>query len=140
MSEVFEHPRTVTPDEIDELGHVGNVRYLAWLLDAATAHSAAQGWPWSRYEALGAAWVVRRHELDYLRPALVGDAIVVRTWIPSLARASCVRGYDVVRPRDGERLLRARTTWALIDLAKGTPRRIPEAMRDAIAVDPGPDE
>lgn len=136
MPAVWEHPHRVVADEIDELGHVGNVHYLGWLIAAATAHSSAQGWPWPRYRELGAAFVVRRHELDYLRSARLDDALVVRTWVRTIGRASSVRASEVVRGTGSgaEVLLRAATTWAFIDLASGTPRRIPAELVAAFEV------
>lgn len=123
---IWHHVHEVRADEIDELGHVGNVYYLGWLIDAATAHSSARGWPWPRYQALGAAFVVRRHELDYLRPAKLGDIVTVRTWVRSIARASSVRAYEVVR--GDETIMRANTTWAFVALASGAPCRIPDEL------------
>ncbi len=132
MPAIFEHHHVAQPSEIDPLGHVGNVHYLSWLIAAATAHSEAQGWPWERYRELGAAFVVRRHELDYLRSAVEGDELIVRTWVASLARVSSVRRYEIIR--GDELLVRAATTWAFIDLARGVPRRIPEQLVAAFEI------
>ena len=45
MPAIFEYEHTVTDQEIDGLGHVNNLDYMRWMLKAALAHSAAQGWP-----------------------------------------------------------------------------------------------
>jgi acyl-CoA thioester hydrolase len=129
---IYEHHRQVLDAEIDELGHVGNVHYLSWLMQAATDHSIAQGWPWERYRELGGVFVVRRHELDYLRSAMPGERVTVRTWVASAARASCVRAYEIVR--GDQLLLRATTTWAFIDLTTGAPRRMPSELIDAFEI------
>ena len=73
------HALTITAaaDDIDELGHVSNLVYLRWVLDAALAHSAAAGWDHAAYRRLGAVFVVRRHEIDYLAPVVAGDEVVV---------------------------------------------------------------
>ena len=123
MDQPFEHPRDVLRDEIDQLGHVGNVRYLQWLMDAAAAHSSALGFPWSAYEALGAAFVVRRHQLTYLRPAFAGDRVVVSTWVTKMGKASSTRAYRIHRGPD--LLMEASTDWAFVELATGRPTRIP---------------
>ena len=78
--------RVVIADEIDRLGHVNNLAYLAWMQAAALAHSAAQGWPPERYEQLGAGWVVRSHEIKYLQSAYEGERIVVRTWVADMSK------------------------------------------------------
>ena len=61
MPAIFAHHHRVRTDEIDEQGHVNNLRYLAWMQTAAIAHSAAQGWTGQRYRDLGSGWVVRSH-------------------------------------------------------------------------------
>jgi len=123
---VFEHRHVVSSDEIDELRHASNVRYLAWLMDAATAHSTAWGWPAARYLELGAAWVVRKHELRYLRSAVEEDVLLVQTWVSDVRKASCQRHYRVLR--QSEVLLVGATSWAFIHLATGRPTRIPEPL------------
>jgi len=116
-----------TPADIDELGHVSNLVYLRWVLEAATAHSAARGWGHAEYRALGAVFVVRRHELDYLAPVTAGQRLVAETWVESWKAASCVRRTELVR--DGQVIARAATTWALMSFASGRPIRIPAELR-----------
>jgi acyl-CoA thioester hydrolase len=125
MPAIFEYRHLVIAEEIDALGHVNNLAYLAWMQAAALAHSAAQGWPADRYQALGLGWVVRSHEITYERPALVNDEIVVRTWVAGFRRASSVRRYDVLRAADGKRLATAATNWAFVNYANGMPARVP---------------
>ena len=43
--EIFELPRAITPDDIDELGHVNNVVYLRWVQDVAIAHWSSAATP-----------------------------------------------------------------------------------------------
>ncbi|KIG17398.1 4-hydroxybenzoyl-CoA thioesterase domain protein [Enhygromyxa salina] len=132
-SELFELTRTVAPADIDQLGHVGNLEYLGWLLEAAEAHSAAVGLTWARYQELGGVFVVRRHEFDYLAAALEGDRLRVRTWISSTARASSTRKYEI--HRDATCVLRGVTTWAFIRLDTGRPCRIPEPVLSAFGIE-----
>jgi acyl-CoA thioester hydrolase len=129
VSERFTFPITATEADIDELGHVSNLVYLRWVLEAATAHSAARGWGHAEYRALGAVWVVRRHELDYLAPVLAGQALIAETWVDTWKAASCVRRTELAR--DGQIVARAATTWAFMSIASGRPQRIPELMRAA---------
>jgi acyl-CoA thioester hydrolase len=88
------------------------------------------------YRALGAVFFVRRHEIDYLRPALRGDKLLLRTWIDSIFAAKCLRGTEIARiESDGAETLLARsmTTWGCVEIATGRPTRIPQAIRDAFA-------
>lgn len=123
--------------DIDELDHVSNLVYVRWVQQAATSHSAAIGWDFEAYRRLGAVFVVRRHEIDYLRSAVLGDRIVLRTWVDSWKAVSSVRMTSIVRldgpgdaPEGGTELARARTTWALVSTDTGRPVRIPDDLRE----------
>jgi acyl-CoA thioester hydrolase len=132
VSEVFTVHQKVSEQHIDVLGHVGNLVFLGWLLDAAQAHSAAVGLTWERYRELGGVFVVRRHEVDYLESAYLDDQLVVRTWIAHTGRASSIRNYEVIR--DTRCLVRATTTWAFVSLATGRPCRISEPVLVAFGI------
>ena len=126
MAERFAIPIHPTPEDIDELGHVSNLVYLRWVADVAMAHSRARGWDMVAYRALGAVWMVRRHEIDYIAQVTLGQEIRAETWVDSWRAASCIRKTELVR--DGTVVARAATTWAMISLASGRPQRIPEQL------------
>lgn len=136
MTAIFEYLHTVQEDEIDELRHVNNLQYIKWMLAAALAHSAARGWPASRYLQLGAGWVVRTHQVHYLRPAFIDDEVVVRTWICGFKRITSRRKYSVLRRRDAAILAEARTDWAFVSYKSHSPRRIPVELIDSFEVVP----
>ena len=134
MPEIYLHEHTVHADEIDPLGHANNVSYVQWLQDAAIAHSTAQGWPMSRYREIGFAWVVRRHTVEYLQPAVEGDRIVVRTGVADMQRVTSRRRYEIVSE---ERILaRAETNWAFIRTTDGKLTRIPESLAGSFVLVP----
>jgi acyl-CoA thioester hydrolase len=140
MPSIFEHRHTVGADEIDQLGHASNVAYVEWMQAAALAHSAAQGWPADRYRALGLGWVVRAHTIEYLQPAMAGDAIVVQTWVATMRKATSNRRYRISRPSDGAVLATAETRWAFVDYATNQPARIPREIAEAFVVVEGDGE
>ena len=119
MNVIFEWPHVVQANEVDELRRANNEAYLRWMNRAAVAHSTALGWPLERYFQLGEGWVVRRHEIEYLRPALPGAQLVIRTWVQSFARASSWRCYAVLACPDSARVACGRTLWAWIDFPTG---------------------
>lgn len=131
--EIFRHERRVDESEIDELGHVSNVDYVRWVQEVAKAHSAHVHWDYPAYLELGAVFVVRRHELDYLRPALAGERVELTTWIEAWSAATSVRRTRIARLTDGVELARATTTWALVSTESGRPTRIPEGLRRAFS-------
>ena len=121
LADRFDHPVVVQPGDIDANGHANNVVYVRWIQDAAVAHWFAVVDP-ERARAL--SWVVVRHEVDYKQPALVGEALIVRTWVGAITKATCERFAEIRRAADDLMLARSRTVWCLIDPASGRPKRI----------------
>ena len=136
MPRVFTHTFSVPEHAIDELGHVSNLKYLAWMQEIAIRHSAAQGWPVERYLENGAVWVVRSHFITYLRPAFAGQTITLATWVAEFKQRSSLRRYRVQRDSDHRILVEAETIWVYIDRQNGRPRRIPDELRAAFEVVP----
>ncbi|MCA9101401.1 MAG: acyl-CoA thioesterase [Pirellulales bacterium] len=141
MPSVYHHPIVVDESAIDRMGHVNNLRYLAWIIDAAVAHSDVQGWSGDDHDRIGSGWVVRSHQIRYLQPAFAGEALRVVTWIASAKSARCLRRYKIVRPTDRAILASAETEWAYVSFATGAPIRVPREVIgafDIVADDPDP--
>ena len=115
----------VTSAHIDLMQHVNNVHYLQWLENVAWDHSVALGMRPEDYTRLGHGMVVRRHELDYIAPALLGDRVLLATWIVGLDRLSLHRRYQFVREADGATLFRGATHFVCVEIASGKVRRMP---------------
>ena len=123
--------RRVEARDLDERAHVNNVVYLQWVQDAAAAH-------WSALAPEGAldeiAWVALRHEIDYLKPALLGDEIAIMTWVGVADGLSFERCTEVRRQSDDVVLARARTLWCPVDSRTGRPRRVSAEIRARCSV------
>ena len=132
-AKVFRRTRSVAPADIDELGHVNNVRWLQFVAELAAAHAALHGGDLASLRARGALWIVRRHELDYRRPALPGEEIVEETWVEKMTGAKSERHSRFTRASDGTLLVYAVTTWAYVDAKTLRPTRIPESLRARFA-------
>ena len=100
----------------------------------AQEHSAKQGWTPERYIEIGAAWVVRSHHIEYFRPAFAGEEVVIDTWVSNFGKTRSLRKYMIRRPADDSVLVTAETNWALVDIAKRRPRRIPQEIIDAFTL------
>ncbi|WP_343344181.1 thioesterase family protein [Sphingomicrobium sp. XHP0239] len=111
---------TAQADDIDQFGHVNNAVWVRWIQEVARTHWERAA-PTEQQERL--AWLVVRHEIDYLRPLHEGETAVARTWIdPEVRGARSTR--HVIFERDGKTLVRAATGWAMIDLATGRAQRV----------------
>jgi acyl-CoA thioester hydrolase len=133
---VYAHVVCVEDADIDTLGHANNIAYVRWVQDVAVAHSEAVGLGYAGYATLGGIFVIRRHEIDYLRPALRGDRLEVRTWLGSAAAAKCIRMTEVKNAETGVIHARAQTTWGFVDTSTGRPTRIPDSIRVAFLQPP----
>ena len=123
-------------EDVDQLGHVSNIRYVDWLQRAAQGHSAAMGFDVRAYREIGGIFVVRRHEIDYLRPAFAGELIRLHTQLEDCKLASSVRVTEILRVADAEGraeetpvvLARGRTKWAFVDWDTGRPTSEPSSQ------------
>ena len=122
----FEHRFVVEAAHIDVNGHANNVVYVRWVQDAAVAHwLAAIGLD----QARSMSWAVVRHEIDYRRPAILGDQLVAETWLGAITAATTERFCIIRRAGDDVVLAESRTIWCGFDPRTGRPRRIDPAIR-----------
>ncbi|MBP6441275.1 MAG: acyl-CoA thioesterase [Sphingorhabdus sp.] len=112
----FIHSFTAAPSDIDELGHVNNAVWVRWIQDMATSHWQAVA---SSEHIAAYYWVVTRHEIDYRGNIAAGESVTARTWIESEPKgAQFDRRVDFV-DTNGKVIVRANTTWAMIDKVTG---------------------
>lgn len=118
-STVYSHHLIVQSEDIDELNHVNNIVYLKYIQDAAFGH-----WYTSVPSEVAEKmrWVARRHEIDYLKQALLGDALVVKTWVEAFTGVTSERHCEI---RRGEELIaKSRTIWVSVDAVTFRPKRV----------------
>ena len=111
----------VQEGDIDRQGHVNNVAFLRYVQEAAVEHWASVA-PAELQKAY--TWVVRRHEIEYFRPGLPNDELVVKTWVGEPSGATWERFTEIHRRGEDRPLITARTVWVLLDVATGRPRRV----------------
>jgi len=121
MSLVFTLKIKVSVDDIDTLDHVNNLVYVKWMDDIATTHwnFLTKENPLPQY-----VWVVMRHEIDYLKQAGLGDEITVKTWVGETRGITSIRFMEFYK--DSILLVKAKTTWAMLDAKTYKPARIRE--------------
>jgi acyl-CoA thioester hydrolase len=131
----FEQRLRVVAADLDEQNHVNNVVYVRWVQDIATAHWRALATPELRAEL---AWVARRHEIDYLAPALLDDDLLVHTRVGHAEGLLFERHTEISRLADGRALARSRTLWIPVDARTGRPRRVGAEVRALVSVPDDP--
>ncbi len=115
----------VEPAHIDELQHVNNVVYLQWVQDVSAEHwfSLCPRELQKKY-----FWVVRRHELDYFRQAVVGDILHIYTWPSRPVGASSIRYVCMVNASTGKTVMEAKSKWTMLNAFTLRPEDVPEEI------------
>ena len=125
------HQVRVYYEDTDAGGIVYHARYLAFAERARTEAMRASGAPHDELATQhGLIFVVRRAEMDYLRPARLDDLVVVTTETVALGGASVVvrQTFGV-----GERPVGVlQVKLACIRQADGRPARIPARWRASL--------
>jgi acyl-CoA thioester hydrolase len=121
----FELEFIAAAEHIDELAHVNNAVWVQWIQRIAVAHWNALADP-AHKEAY--YWVVVRHEIDYLRPARVGEQIVGRTWVGDMPTGARCERFVEFSGADAKTFVRSKTEWAIIDKSRGRPIRVPREV------------
>ena len=69
--------------------------------------------------------VVVRTEIDYKRPAVLWDKLVVHGRLESVERSRFWCGFQILRPCDGMLMVESRQMLALVQMPSGKPLRLP---------------
>ncbi|MEH1838062.1 MAG: thioesterase family protein [Nostoc sp.] len=116
--------------EMDALGHVNNAVYQNYLEQAAIEHSEYLGLTLDVYRQVGGVFVMRRVEIDYLRPAVAGDTLEVTTWLKEMRGTRALRCYEIRKQNQENLLVTAEALWVWVDAQTMRPRPIPSVMLD----------
>jgi acyl-CoA thioester hydrolase len=121
------HPVRVYYEDTDAGGIVYHANYLKFAERARSEWVRALGLDQRRLrEERGLIIVVRRMEVDFLRPALYDDLLEVTTTLRTLGGARIE--LDQVVLRDGEALFAAAVTLVCVG-ADGRAARLPDDLR-----------
>jgi acyl-CoA thioester hydrolase len=129
LSGIYRYDFRVPEDVVDENGHVNNVVYVRWMQEAAIRHSESVGCTQAT-KAVGASWIVRSHEIEYLQPVFAGDDISILTWVSNFRKVRSLRKYKFIRTCDNTVLAQGATDWVFIDTQRKRPRLISKEIRE----------
>jgi len=108
--------------ECDSYGHVNNANYLNYLEYARYELLKAVGFDYPAMLKAGYGVYVARIEIDYKKPAITDDELLVESRPIKKGAVSGVIAQQIWRGED--LLIEAKVTWAFVD-AKGMPAKIP---------------
>ncbi len=111
--------------DTDCAGVVHNIAYLRFIEEARTLLAERLGMPLVAMTESGRYPVVVRTEIDYKRPARLGEVLHVHGWLDEVASARFWCAFEVVRESDNALCVASRQTLAVVEMPKGRPLRIP---------------
>lgn len=122
----------VTEQDIDQLGHTNNTRYISWCEETAWAHSASLGVTLEMFCQHRRALAIRRNEFDYERATGAGDHLLIGTWIVDWGESMLKdRRFQIIRSSDGRTVSRGLMQFVCVDMDTGGPRRMPDSYAKA---------
>jgi YbgC/YbaW family acyl-CoA thioester hydrolase len=121
----------VRPTEIDVNGHVNNAKFVEYLEWGREEWYEANGLPYDRLEAIGAATVTVNINLNYRRECLQGERLTIVTRPEKLGRTSFTMAQEIRKP-DGEVAADATIVLVTIDPTGRKPCVVPSELARAV--------
>lgn len=121
-SEAFD----VVPNDLDDLNHVNNIRYVEWIQEISKRH-----WNHVTTKAIQQSliWVVRNHNITYHKSAVLGNTVLINTYIAKNQGPISTRVVEIKNKETDELLVKAVTEWCLLDAQTFRPKRVPEEIQ-----------
>ena len=122
MSQKRPHIRTevrVMFFDTDSGGVVSNIAYLRFIEIARTALAEELGLLLNAMDETKQYPAVVRTEIDYRRPAKVGDYLSIEAWLDKVERARFWCAYRITRPADETLISECRQMVALVQMPDG---------------------
>ena len=122
----FEHELEVQFRDCDPMGHVNNAVYLTYLESARFAWWRHAFGPQGLQEH---GVILARTEIDYRKPALPGDRLLVRLRVERVGRSSFGVAYEIVNAKTRELVAEAKSVQVAYDYAQGRSVPLSETLR-----------
>jgi len=130
-------PRIVVPLEVyyfdtDAGGVVHNIAYLRMVEIARSQLAASLGWTLEEMHRTGLVPVVARTEIDYLKPARLGDSLLVSAEVARIEKIRSYFKFEITSAKQPElTFIRCTQTMVPVQLPGGRPQRNPAAWLEA---------
>ena len=137
-------PRITVPLEVyyfdtDAGGVVHNIAYLRMVEIARSQLAASLGWTLEDMSRTGLVPVVARTEIDYLKPARLGDPLSVSAEVVGLEKVRMRMRFEIAHAAKPNLIfIRCIQTLVTVQLPGGRPQRVPAAWSEAYPQLTGP--
>ncbi|MDQ0639053.1 thioesterase-3 [Pedobacter sp. W3I1] len=132
---IFESELRVRPDDIDMFNHVHNSKYLDYVLAARYEQmDKFYGMPWEHFTKQGLGWVVSHVDINFKRPLLMNDLMLIRTGILTINDKGCAVQFEIINQKTGKVASDGIFDYVLIDLNTGRGTKVSEEMIKAYSI------
>ena len=104
---------------------VHNIAYLRFIETARTYLAEKLGMGLNDMAKTQQFPVVVRTEIDYKRPAVLGDKLFINGRLETVERSRFWCAFEIVRSSDGALLVKSRQLCAVVQMPSGKPMRLP---------------
>ncbi len=111
---------------------VHNIAYLRMVEIARSQLAASLGWTLEEMHRTGLVPVVARTEIDYLKPARLGDSLLVSAELVRIERIRSMFRFEITSAQKPEiTFVRCLQTMVPVQVPGGRPQRVPAHWREA---------
>jgi len=114
--------------DTDAGGVVHNIVYLRFIELARTKLAIQLGMDFAQIQRTNIHPVVVRTEIDYRKPARLGDIVHVRGHLGQVGGVRFLVHFEIVRPSDDALLVTSQQTLALVQMPQGKLLRLPKGF------------
>ena len=114
-------------------GVVHNIAYLRMIETARTRLAAQLGMNLREMARTQLYPVVVRTEIDYRKPATLGDHLVIQGRLESVERVRFWCAFEMRRAGEEQLLITCRQALAMVQMPQGRPQRLPEEWFEKFA-------
>ena len=101
--------------EADAMGHINNAIYADWLDAAVRSAMEEMGWPVARFKSEGYQLKAEYLFLDYKRPAMPGERLLIVTRLVGMEGRLCAVSQSIMRAEDSAQVVAAEYVYGWAD-------------------------
>jgi YbgC/YbaW family acyl-CoA thioester hydrolase len=120
--------------DTDAGGVVHNIAYLRFIETARTLLAIQMGMSFEEIARTGIHPVVTRTEVDYKRPAKLGETLRIEGRVVEWTGIRFWVEFEVLRQSDSALLVSCRQALALVDVSTGKPVRLPAGFPASLSL------
>ena len=135
MNSKFTSELSVRPDDIDMFQHVHNTRYLDYV-QAARYDQMVRCYKMGMDEFLimGLGFVVKRAEINFKRPLVMGDVMLVTTQVQGFEGTDITVNFEIINKRTEKVACDGIMLYTMINLKTGRSEKIPDDVKEKFLI------